>query len=143
MSATLVLYWPPLLMMAAQLQSNLLPTSSPIYLVSIFSTLFSHKVFKYVLYYIIMFFTDEAERILQCKGRIFCLDDEPGFHRVWLPCEESPGLAMSRAFGDFCIKDFGVISVPEVTKRQITNRDQFIVLATDGVCRFRILILFL
>ncbi|WOG84396.1 hypothetical protein DCAR_0103579 [Daucus carota subsp. sativus] len=75
----------------------------------------------------------EAERILQCKGRIFCLDDEPGFHRVWLPCEESPGLAMSRAFGDFCIKDFGVISVPEVTKRQITNRDQFIVLATDGV----------
>lgn len=75
----------------------------------------------------------EAERILQCKGRIFCLDDEPGFHRVWLPCEESPGLAMSRAFGDFCIKDFGLISVPELTKRQITTKDQFIVLATDGV----------
>ncbi|MBA0573655.1 hypothetical protein Golob_000919, partial [Gossypium lobatum] len=35
----------------------------------------------------------EAERIVQCKGRVFCLHDEPGVHRVWLPDEESPGLA--------------------------------------------------
>ncbi|KAK3036769.1 hypothetical protein RJ639_029734, partial [Escallonia herrerae] len=75
----------------------------------------------------------EAERIVQCKGRVFCLDDEPGVHRVWLPHEESPGLAMSRAFGDHCVKGFGLISVPEVTQRTITNRDQFIVLASDGV----------
>ncbi|XP_020274580.1 probable protein phosphatase 2C 48 [Asparagus officinalis] len=40
---------------------------------------------------------------------------------------------MSRAFGDYCIKDFGLISVPEVTKRMVTDRDQFIILATDGV----------
>lgn len=75
----------------------------------------------------------EAERIIQCKGRVFCLGDEPGVHRVWLPHEESPGLAMSRAFGDYCVKDFGLISVPEVTQRNITSRDQFVVLATDGV----------
>ncbi|MBA0770962.1 hypothetical protein Gotri_019500 [Gossypium trilobum] len=75
----------------------------------------------------------EAERITQCKGRVFCLHDEPGVHRVWLPDEESPGLAMSRAFGDYCIKDYGLISVPEVTQRHITSRDQFVVLATDGV----------
>lgn len=75
----------------------------------------------------------EAERIVQCKGRVFCLHDEPGVHRVWLPDEESPGLAMSRAFGDYCVKDFGLISVPEVTQRNITSRDQFVVLATDGV----------
>ncbi|PPE01943.1 hypothetical protein GOBAR_DD01019 [Gossypium barbadense] len=56
-----------------------------------------------------------------------------GVHRVWLPDEESPGLAMSRAFGDYCIKDYGLISVPEVTQRHITCRDQFVVLATDGV----------
>lgn len=55
-------------------------------------------------------------------------------HRVWLPNEESPGLAMSRAFGDYCVKDFGLISVPEVIQRQITGKDQFVVLATDGVC---------
>ncbi|KAJ0961135.1 hypothetical protein J5N97_000885 [Dioscorea zingiberensis] len=75
----------------------------------------------------------EAERINQCKGRVFCLRDEPGVHRVWLPNGESPGLAMSRAFGDYCIKDYGLISVPEVTQRNITDKDQFIVLATDGV----------
>ncbi|EOY11564.1 Phosphatase 2C family protein isoform 2 [Theobroma cacao] len=68
----------------------------------------------------------EAERIIQCKGRVFCLHDEPGVHRVWLPDEESPGLAMSRAFGDYCIKEYGLISVPEVTQRQITSRDQFV-----------------
>lgn len=75
----------------------------------------------------------EAERITECNGRVFCLDDEPGVHRVWLPDEELPGLAMSRAFGDYCIKDYGLISVPEVTHRNISSKDQFIVLATDGV----------
>ncbi|KAM7273067.1 hypothetical protein ACFE04_027731 [Oxalis oulophora] len=75
----------------------------------------------------------EAERITQCKGRVFCLHDEPGVHRVWLPDEESPGLAMSRAFGDYCIKDYGLTSVPEVTQRHITSEDQFVILATDGV----------
>ncbi|GAB4855616.1 Probable protein phosphatase 2C 73 [Ancistrocladus abbreviatus] len=75
----------------------------------------------------------EAERIIQCNGRVFCLHDEPGVHRLWLSDEEFPGLAMSRAFGDHCVKDFGLISVPEVTQRSITSKDQFIVLATDGV----------
>lgn len=75
----------------------------------------------------------EVERIVECNGRVFCLEDEPGVHRVWLPNEESPGLAMSRAFGDYCIKNFGLISVPEVIQRDITSQDQFIVLASDGV----------
>ena len=61
------------------------------------------------------------------------MEDEPGVYRVWLPNGESPGLAMSRAFGDYCVKDFGLISVPEVTQRRITGKDQFIVLASDGV----------
>lgn len=86
-----------------------------------------------LLYLFHLSFAEEAERIIQCKGRVFCLHDEPGVHRVWLPDAESPGLAMSRAFGDYCVKDFGLISVPEVTQRHITNRDQFVVLATDGV----------
>ncbi|KAI3676004.1 hypothetical protein L1987_85600 [Smallanthus sonchifolius] len=75
----------------------------------------------------------EAARIIECNGRVFCLEDEPGVHRVWLPNEESPGLAMSRAFGDYCIKNFGLISVPQVIQRHITTRDQFMVLASDGV----------
>lgn len=40
---------------------------------------------------------------------------------------------MARAFGDFCLKEFGVISVPEIFYRRITDEDEFVVLATDGV----------
>ncbi|PIA29898.1 hypothetical protein AQUCO_05800167v1 [Aquilegia coerulea] len=75
----------------------------------------------------------EAERIRKCRGRVFALQDEPEVARVWLPNNDSPGLAMARAFGDFCLKDFGLISVPEISYRRITEKDEFIVLATDGV----------
>ncbi|CAA7015874.1 unnamed protein product [Microthlaspi erraticum] len=75
----------------------------------------------------------EEERIIGCNGRVFCLQDEPGVHRVWQPEEQTPGLAMSRAFGDYCIKEYGLVSVPEVTQRHISIRDQFVILATDGV----------
>ncbi|KAF7103815.1 hypothetical protein CFC21_104758 [Triticum aestivum] len=74
----------------------------------------------------------EKARILQCEGRVHCLNDNPGVHRVWVPHREAPGLAMSRAFGDYCVKDYGVILVPEVTWRRITAQDQFVILATDG-----------
>lgn len=75
----------------------------------------------------------EAARIQQCKGRVFALQDEPEVARVWLPNSDSPGLAMARAFGDFCLKDFGLISVPDIYYHRITERDKFVVLATDGV----------
>jgi len=75
----------------------------------------------------------EAERIKRCRGRIFALRDEPGVARLWLPNHNSPGLAMARAFGDFCLKDFGLISVPDVSYRRLTEKDEFVVLATDGI----------
>lgn len=75
----------------------------------------------------------EAERIKRCKGRVFALQDEPEVPRVWLPFDDAPGLAMARAFGDFCLKEYGVISIPEFCHRVLTERDQFIVLASDGV----------
>ncbi|KAK7243236.1 hypothetical protein RIF29_38027 [Crotalaria pallida] len=75
----------------------------------------------------------EAERIRKCKGRVFALQDEPEVARVWLPNNDSPGLAMARAFGDFCLKDFGLISVPEVSYRRLIDKDEFVVLATDGI----------
>ncbi|KAK9138623.1 hypothetical protein Sjap_009217 [Stephania japonica] len=75
----------------------------------------------------------EAERIRKCRGRVFALQDEPEVARVWLPHNDSPGLAMARAFGDFCLKDFGLISVPEISYRRLTEKDEFIVMATDGV----------
>uniref|UniRef100_A0A0C9RH25 protein-serine/threonine phosphatase n=1 Tax=Wollemia nobilis TaxID=56998 RepID=A0A0C9RH25_9CONI len=75
----------------------------------------------------------EAERIQQCKGRVFALRDEPEVQRVWLPYDDAPGLAMARAFGDFCLKEYGVIAIPEVSSRLLTERDKFVVLASDGV----------
>ncbi|KAI3456725.1 hypothetical protein Pfo_013388 [Paulownia fortunei] len=75
----------------------------------------------------------EAARIQKCKGRVFALQDEPEVARVWLPNSDSPGLAMARAFGDFCLKDFGLISIPDVYHHHITERDEFVILATDGV----------
>ncbi|CAL5407186.1 unnamed protein product [Camellia sinensis] len=79
---------------------------------------------------------EETERIRQSKGRVFDMLDEPGVYRVWLPNGEAlggPGLAISRAFGDYYIKGFGLISEPEITQRNITYRDQFVILATDEV----------
>lgn len=71
---------------------------------------------------------------MQSRGRVLSCEDEPGVYRVWMPTVEGPGLAISRAFGDYYIKDFGLISEPELTSRSITHRDQFAILATDGVC---------
>lgn len=65
------------------------------------------------------------------------MQDEPEVARVWLPNNDSPGLAMARAFGDFCLKDYGLISVPDVSYRHLTDKDEFIILATDGVCSLR------
>ncbi|CAN8233619.1 unnamed protein product [Cochlearia groenlandica] len=75
----------------------------------------------------------ESARIQKFKGRVFALQDEPEVARVWLPNSDSPGLAMARAFGDFCLKDYGLISVPDIVYRRLTDRDQFIILASDGV----------
>ncbi|KAI4338914.1 hypothetical protein MLD38_023921 [Melastoma candidum] len=75
----------------------------------------------------------EAERIRKCKGRVFAMDQEPEVYRVWMPDENCPGLAMARAFGDFCLKDYGLISVPEISYRMITPDDEFVILATDGI----------
>ncbi|MED6130741.1 hypothetical protein PIB30_003317 [Stylosanthes scabra] len=76
---------------------------------------------------------DEADRIRSCNGRVFALHEEPHIQRVWLPDENAPGLAMSRAFGDFILKDHGIIAIPEISYRPLTLSDQFLVLASDGV----------
>ncbi|KAK3027722.1 hypothetical protein RJ639_042462 [Escallonia herrerae] len=91
---------------------------------------------KDVKAYVLVAVTEENERIKQSRGRVFSSSDEPGVYRIWMPKVDAsggPGLAISRAFGDYFIKDFGLISEPEVTQRNITSRDQFVILATDGV----------
>ncbi|KVI11202.1 Protein phosphatase 2C [Cynara cardunculus var. scolymus] len=66
-------------------------------------------------------------------GRVQAMEHEPSVFRVWMPDQDCPGLAMSRAFGDFCLKDYGLICVPNIFYRKLTDEDEFVVLATDGV----------
>lgn len=40
---------------------------------------------------------------------------------------------MARAFGDFCLKDYGLISLPDLSYRKIMLDDEIVVVATDGV----------
>ncbi|XP_075508268.1 putative protein phosphatase 2C 72 [Primulina tabacum] len=75
----------------------------------------------------------EAERIRKCNGRVLALKEEPHIQRVWLPHDDSPGLAMSRAFGDFVLKYHGIIAIPDISYHRISPNDQFLVLASDGV----------
>jgi serine/threonine protein phosphatase PrpC len=75
----------------------------------------------------------ERERIEKCGGRVLALAEEPNILRIWLPDQDSPGLAMARAFGDFCLKDHGLISIPDITHRKLCDKDEFVVLATDGI----------
>uniref|UniRef100_A0A0R0IY93 PPM-type phosphatase domain-containing protein n=1 Tax=Glycine max TaxID=3847 RepID=A0A0R0IY93_SOYBN len=75
----------------------------------------------------------EEERIRLRRGRVFSLQNEPEVARVWLPNSDFPGLAMARAFGDFCLKDFGLIAVPDISYHRLTEKDEFVVLATDGI----------
>ncbi|XP_071730578.1 probable protein phosphatase 2C 34 [Rutidosis leptorrhynchoides] len=79
---------------------------------------------------------EESERIHKSGGIVCESDDEPGVSRIRATNDElpeGPGLALSRAFGDFFVKDFGLISEPDVIQRTITTKDRFVILATDGV----------
>lgn len=73
---------------------------------------------------------------------MFALQDEPEVPRVWLPFDDAPGLAMARAFGDFCLKEYGVISVPDFFHWPLSSRDQFVILASDGVLFLSLFLLF-
>ncbi|CAI5481072.1 unnamed protein product [Closterium sp. Yama58-4] len=75
----------------------------------------------------------ERKRIEQAGGRVQASEHEPGNPRIWLPRERSPGLVPSRAFGDFVVKDYGVIAEPDILIRHLTSEDEFIILATDGL----------
>ena len=76
---------------------------------------------------------EERERITSCQGRVLAMEEEPKVFRIWLPDQDCPGLAMARAFGDFCLKDYGLISTPQVFHRKLTAKDEFVVLASDGI----------
>mmetsp|Transcript_25231 Transcript_25231/g.63710 ORF Transcript_25231/g.63710 Transcript_25231/m.63710 type:complete len:352 (+) Transcript_25231:30-1085(+) len=82
----------------------------------------------------------ERQRILDSGGRVEPLIDDVGDpigpFRVWLANMMLPGLAMARSIGDDIAATVGVHATPEVTQYQLTEKDRFMVLASDGVWEF-------
>lgn len=83
---------------------------------------------------------DEKERITLAGGRVEPLIDENGEpigpHRVWLANMMLPGLAMARSIGDDIAATVGVHATPEIRTYNLTPRDKFMVIASDGVWEF-------
>ncbi|KAL8510487.1 hypothetical protein ACS0TY_017339 [Phlomoides rotata] len=101
-------------------------------LVSPYDIVFAESIIP-LMFTSFFLFSVEESRIRKCKGRVFAMRDEPEVVRVWLPKHDFPGLAMARTFRDFCLKEFCLISVSDIFYRCITDVDEFVVLATDGI----------
>jgi serine/threonine protein phosphatase PrpC len=79
----------------------------------------------------------EMARIQKAGGYV-SLPPGPGLSaRVWMdPRCTQVGLAMSRSIGDHAISTVGVIAEPVVTYHDITDEDEFFIVASDGVWEF-------
>jgi protein phosphatase 2C family protein 2/3 len=79
----------------------------------------------------------EQERIEQAGGFVSPAP-EPGLSaRVWVDKKHTQiGLAMSRSIGDHAVKPLGVIAEPVVTQHELSEQDEFFIIATDGVWEF-------
>lgn len=82
----------------------------------------------------------EFSRIIDAGGQVERLMDgdgnEVGPHRVWMGRSRVPGLAMSRALGDLVAHSVGVIAEPDVHCCELTESDEFLIVASDGVWEF-------
>jgi len=56
--------------------------------------------------------------------------------RVWAPGKSFPGCAFTRSIGDSVAESIGVTAEPELLRKELTEEDQFVVLASDGVWEF-------
>ena len=59
-----------------------------------------------------------GEYKLWSTNQVLCMHDQ-----------DHVALALRRVFGDFCLKDYGLICFPSVNHKH-TNEDEFVVLAT-------------
>lgn len=84
---------------------------------------------------------DERQRILRTgNGSVMKLKDKHGKptgpYRVFNKYGLEGGLAMSRSIGDRSLTEAGVISTPEFIEYDITQNDQVLIIASDGVWEF-------
>ena len=83
---------------------------------------------------------DEKKRIILNGGRVEKNKDDFGNDRgplrIWMKDEDSPGLAVSRSFGDELAHKIGVISEPEINEYVFLYEDKFFILASDGLWEY-------
>jgi len=101
---------------------------------------------------------DERERLKKAGARICSIDQMEGkepMHedwgevdlgvdidtegdppRVWCMDHDYPGTAFSRSLGDTVGEDIGVNAEPEIITKEITARDEILVVASDGIFEF-------
>ena len=74
----------------------------------------------------------EKNRVLASKGEVRKADSSD-IPRFYFKGTNYPGLAMSRSLGDEFCKPYGISSQPDISAREITERDLFVVVCSDGV----------
>eukprot|EP00178_Gracilaria_changii_P020584 TRINITY_DN5_c0_g2_i1.p2 TRINITY_DN5_c0_g2~~TRINITY_DN5_c0_g2_i1.p2 ORF type:complete len:573 (-),score=117.46 TRINITY_DN5_c0_g2_i1:2813-4531(-) len=80
---------------------------------------------------------DEMQRLLAAGARVDEWEGvDVGETRVWRPDVRSPGLAVSRSFGDLEVKRYGVNCNPEIFSFDLHPDDHFLVLGSDGIFEF-------
>ena len=76
----------------------------------------------------------ESKRIVDCGGEVAISKiQHSGPMRVYVKGGLLPGLAVSRTFGDEYAAGSGVISEPDIYSVQLTSKDKFLILASDGL----------
>lgn len=100
------------------------------------------------------FRNDECERVKECGARVLSVDQVEGVKdptvqswgdeesagsdppRLWMQNGMYPGTAFTRSVGDSIAEKIGVVAVPEVLTVQLTPKNPFFLLASDGVFEF-------
>ncbi|KAJ3027279.1 UNVERIFIED_CONTAM: hypothetical protein HDU68_004144 [Siphonaria sp. JEL0065] len=78
----------------------------------------------------------EVERVKNAGARIDQMHTEDGGDgplRIYKGTLPYPGLVVTRTLGDTCAQKLGVLSEPEVIERELSKKDRFFVLASDGL----------
>ena len=82
----------------------------------------------------------ERRRLEEAGGRVEAScganGQSVGPLRLWFQGENTPGLTLSRAMGDFLASPIGLISTPDVCSMHLVMDDEFIILASDGIWEF-------
>ena len=82
----------------------------------------------------------EIKRIINCGGEVHKKINNKGQYvgpmRVYAKGKDFPGLAMSRSFGDFQCKKYGVINEPSFVEYCLDENCKYLVICSDGVWDF-------